>query len=317
MEVPHTSMIYAAAPHFLLPFVVRYATHQLNLWPRVSVTETLPTLLWTGEVGDGSAFRVWGLLALVRDTIARKLYFRIVRCVFLGFPTVAPGWQFYHPAMCHVLSSQNVTFDESVSYHRLFPPITSLVPPPSPLFQVLAPPQVDRLPPQGPAPSDSGALGGGDTEGADYGGAGSGGADSGGAGSGGADSGGVECPSGGRVKGSPTRVSPGALPPLQRRPLYWEQRRSSLPLLASKCDSLGGAGAGGDGAGGSGAGGAGASGAGAGIYFAECAGARGSGAGGAGASGSGVGGAGDYRAGGSAAEGATQVLLEVLLQFEA
>ncbi|CAI7886909.1 unnamed protein product [Closterium sp. NIES-53] len=37
MEVAHTSMIHAAAPHFLWPFAVRYATHQLNLWPRVSV----------------------------------------------------------------------------------------------------------------------------------------------------------------------------------------------------------------------------------------------------------------------------------------
>ncbi|CAI7852473.1 unnamed protein product [Closterium sp. NIES-54] len=34
MEVAHTSMIHAAAPHFLWPFAVRYAAHQLNLWPR-------------------------------------------------------------------------------------------------------------------------------------------------------------------------------------------------------------------------------------------------------------------------------------------
>ncbi|CAI7869211.1 unnamed protein product [Closterium sp. NIES-53] len=27
------------APHFLWPFAVRYAVHQLNLWPRVSVPE--------------------------------------------------------------------------------------------------------------------------------------------------------------------------------------------------------------------------------------------------------------------------------------
>ncbi|CAI7929708.1 unnamed protein product [Closterium sp. NIES-54] len=33
------------------------ATHQLNLWPRVSLPETLPTLRWTGKVGDASVFR--------------------------------------------------------------------------------------------------------------------------------------------------------------------------------------------------------------------------------------------------------------------
>ncbi|CAI7934406.1 unnamed protein product [Closterium sp. NIES-54] len=55
MEVARTSMIHAAAPHFLWPFVVRYAAHQLNL--HVSLPETSPTLRWTGEVGDASVFR--------------------------------------------------------------------------------------------------------------------------------------------------------------------------------------------------------------------------------------------------------------------
>ncbi|CAI7751777.1 unnamed protein product, partial [Closterium sp. NIES-54] len=31
MEVARTSMIHAAAPHFLWPFAVRYAAHQLKL----------------------------------------------------------------------------------------------------------------------------------------------------------------------------------------------------------------------------------------------------------------------------------------------
>ncbi|CAI7787314.1 unnamed protein product [Closterium sp. NIES-53] len=61
MEVARTSMIHAAAPHFLWPFAVRYATHQLNLWPRVSFTESSPTQRWTGKVGNASVFRVWVL----------------------------------------------------------------------------------------------------------------------------------------------------------------------------------------------------------------------------------------------------------------
>ncbi|CAI7858693.1 unnamed protein product [Closterium sp. NIES-54] len=52
MDVTRTSMIHAAAPHFLWPFAVQYAAHQLNLQPRVSLPETSPTLLWTGKVGD-------------------------------------------------------------------------------------------------------------------------------------------------------------------------------------------------------------------------------------------------------------------------
>ncbi|CAI7930818.1 unnamed protein product [Closterium sp. NIES-54] len=97
MEVALTSMIHAAAPHFLWPFAVRYVAHQLSLWPRVSLPETSPTLCWTGKVGYASVFRVWGSRAFVRDTSADKLSARAIPCVFLGFVPDAPGWQFYHP----------------------------------------------------------------------------------------------------------------------------------------------------------------------------------------------------------------------------
>ncbi|CAI7900448.1 unnamed protein product [Closterium sp. NIES-54] len=49
MDVARTSMIHAAAPHFLWPFAVQYAAHQINLQPRVSLPETTPTLRWTGK----------------------------------------------------------------------------------------------------------------------------------------------------------------------------------------------------------------------------------------------------------------------------
>ncbi|CAI7932011.1 unnamed protein product, partial [Closterium sp. NIES-54] len=185
MDVARTSMIHAAAPHFLWPFAVQYAAHQINLQPRVSLPETTPTLRWTGKVGDASAFRVWGSRAFVRDTTTDKLSSCAVPCVFLGFPPDAPGWQFYHPTSRRVLSSQDVKFDESVSYYHLFPYRTAS-PPPLPLFLAPGTPLVDPLPPQGPAPSgvsqvdlaepvevavDSGAARGAETGGAESGGA--------------------------------------------------------------------------------------------------------------------------------------------------
>ncbi|CAI7909101.1 unnamed protein product [Closterium sp. NIES-54] len=194
-----------AGPSFLVP------RSTPPFWP-----ETSPTLLWTGKVGDASAFRVWGSRAFVRDLSADKLSPRAAPCVFLGFPPDAPGWQFYHPTSRRVLSSQDVTFDESVPYHRLFPYRTAPLPPP-PLFLAPDPPPVDPLPPQGPAPSGvtqvdavervvaavySGAArgaepagagsGGAEPEGAELGGAESRGAESGGAESGGAEPGGAE-----------------------------------------------------------------------------------------------------------------------------
>ncbi|CAI7832765.1 unnamed protein product, partial [Closterium sp. NIES-54] len=111
MEVARTSMIHAAAPHFPWSFAVRYAAHQLNLWPRVSFPETSTTLRRTGKVGDASVFRVWGSRAFVRDTSADKLSARAIPSVFLSFTHDAPGWQFYHPTSRRVFPSQEVTFD--------------------------------------------------------------------------------------------------------------------------------------------------------------------------------------------------------------
>ncbi|CAI7886228.1 unnamed protein product [Closterium sp. NIES-53] len=124
----------------------------LVMEPRVSLPETSPTLRWTGKVGDASVFRVWGSRAFVRDTSADKLYARAVPCVFLGFPPDVPSRQFYHPTSHHVLPSQDVTFDESGPFYRLFPYFFAPLPPPL-LFLAPGPPPVDPLPPQGPAPS--------------------------------------------------------------------------------------------------------------------------------------------------------------------
>ncbi|CAI7821258.1 unnamed protein product, partial [Closterium sp. NIES-54] len=124
MDVARTSMIHAAAPHFLWPFAVQYAAHQINLQPRVSLPETTPTLRWTGKVGDASAFRVWGSRAFVRNTTADKLS-----------------------------SRADDTFDESVSYYHLFPYRTAS-PPPPPLFLAQGTP-----PSRGAGPAGAGTTG--------------------------------------------------------------------------------------------------------------------------------------------------------------
>ncbi|CAI7766460.1 unnamed protein product, partial [Closterium sp. NIES-53] len=250
MEVARTSMIHAAAPHFLWLFAVRYAAHQLNLWPHVSLLETSPTLRWTGKVGDASVFRVWGSRAFVHDTSVDKLSAPSIPCFFLGFSPNAPGWQFFHPTSHRVFPFLEVTFDESVPFYRLFP-YRSAPPPPSPLFLAPGPPPVDPLPPQGPAPSGvsqvdpllgtapvevavissaapGAAFGGAEPRGADpggaeprgadpggaeYEGAGSGGAELGGAESEGAGSGGAE-PWGAEPRGAePAGVEPGGAEP--------------------------------------------------------------------------------------------------------
>ncbi|CAI7852319.1 unnamed protein product [Closterium sp. NIES-54] len=330
MEVTRTSMIHAAAPHFLWPFAVRYAAHQLSLWPCVSLPETSPTLLWTGKVGDASRFRVWGARAFVRDTTVDKLSPLAIPCVFLGFVPDAPGWQFYDPASRRVFASQDVTFDESVPFYRLFPYRTAPCPPP-PLFLA---PGVSQVDPPAPAPvevtGDSGPaasgaipggaeLGGAESGGAvreEPGGAASRGTTSGGAGPGGAElvcaePGGAE--SGGESpEGSETAVtrSPWSSRLRPRVPLTsqqlhdWygrRQRPTSAPLGSPAGGSSagvagpGGARTGSAGAAGAGGGAAGGPGATSGAGAAEGTGAAGA-AGGAG----GAGGAGAARGAGAA-----------------
>ncbi|CAI7826207.1 unnamed protein product [Closterium sp. NIES-53] len=167
MEVARTFMIHAATPHFQWSFAVQYAAYQLNLWPRVSMPETLPTLHWTGEVGDASAFRV------------------------------PPKWT---PSPHRFLLPQggdpvaNDTAATRRSPHLETPP--GFPPrPPSPPPQPVA---VDS------GAAEGGDTGGADSGGAGPGVADSRGAESGGAGSGGADSGGAVNPSGGGVVGVPT-----------------------------------------------------------------------------------------------------------------
>ncbi|CAI7747344.1 unnamed protein product [Closterium sp. NIES-54] len=282
MEVAHTSMIHAAAPHFLWPFAVRYAAHQLNPWPHVSLPETSPTLRWTGKVGDASVFRAWGSRAFVRDTSADKLSSRTIPCVFLGFPPDAHGWQFYHPTSRRVLPSQDVTFDEPVPFYHLFPYRTA--PPPPPPDSGAA-----RGAASGGAEPASAEPGGAEPEGAEPGGAESEGAESGGAEPKGAEPRGAE-PEGAEPRGAEFEgaESGGAEP------------RGSVSAGGPAATSLGGAGvtagAGGTGdAGTTGPGGARTSGTGA---------ARGGGVGGVGAGDPDAGGIGAGGAGASSPRGA-------------
>ncbi|CAI7906226.1 unnamed protein product [Closterium sp. NIES-53] len=239
----------------------------INLQHRVSLPKTTPTLRWTGKVRDASAFR------------------------------------FNHPTLRRVLSSQDVTFDESVSYYHPAEPVEVAV--------------------------DSGAARGAEPAGAGTGGAESGGAESGRVEPGGAEPGTVE-PAGTASGGvEPARAEPGGAlgVPSRREPLSpqrlreWYSRRcrgttGAAGVVGGATGAAGGAvGAGGaagaagasGGAAGTGAAGgaAGATGGAAGAGGARgAAGATGGAAGAGVAAGAGAGGAAGGAAGSGAAGGA-------------
>ncbi|CAI5464611.1 unnamed protein product [Closterium sp. Yama58-4] len=239
MEVARTSMIHAAAPHFLWPFAVRYAAHQLNLWPSCVLA------------GD-----------LAHTALDEE------------------GWRcfaFYHPTSRRIFPSQDVTFDKSVPFYRLFPYRTAPLPPL--VFLVPGPPPVDPLPPQGPAPSaerpgPEGAIperaepGGAEPRGAEPGGTAPERAEPGVAASGGAELGGTA--SAGGLPGASPQWSPQREPLSPQQLREWLARRTRLRSHSGAGGTgAGGAGAGGPAVGGTGARGTGAGGTGAGATRAE------------------------------------------------
>ncbi|CAI7765658.1 unnamed protein product, partial [Closterium sp. NIES-53] len=182
MEVARTSMIHAAAPHFLWSFAVRYAAHHLNLWPRVSLPETSPTLRWTG-----------------------KFYHPTTRRVFPSHDESVP---FYH--LFPYLSAPPPS---PPLFLAIGPPSVDPLPP-----QGLAPSGVSLVDPLHDSALVVVALGlgaapGAESGGAEPGSAGSESAGSGCAGSGGAEPGGSE-PEGAKLEGAkPEGVEPGGSEP--------------------------------------------------------------------------------------------------------
>ncbi|CAI7769026.1 unnamed protein product [Closterium sp. NIES-54] len=235
--------------------------------PRVSLPETLPTLRWTGEVGDASVFWVWGSCAFVRDTSTEKLSACAIPCIFLGFVPDGPA--------------------------------------PSGVSQVDPLPRTALVKVAVSSGAAGGiASGGAASGGVESKGAGSGGAKPGGVEPGGAEPEGVEPGSaesegaeswGAASFGGPARASP-RLSLQQLR--EWLARRARLRSGATGAGGARDAGAGGAGvtAGAGGTGGAAAAGPG-GARTRGAGAARSSGAGGAGAGGAGVGGTGAGGAG--------------------
>ncbi|CAI7758600.1 unnamed protein product [Closterium sp. NIES-54] len=253
MEVARTSMIHAAAPNFLWPFAVRYAAHQLNLWPRVSLPKTSPTLHWTGKVGDASVFRVWGSRAFVRDTSADKLSACTILCIFIGFVPDAPSWQLYHPTSRRVFPSQDVTFDESVPSYRL--PLPHPLPGTAPVQVAVgsgaAPGAASRGAASGSAEPGGAKSGGARSRGAEPGGEEPGGAERAGVETGGVEPGGAESegaesmgaePWGAALSGGPAGASSRPSPQQLRE---WFVLRARLRNGATGAGGAGDAGVGG------------------------------------------------------------------------
>ncbi|CAI7835404.1 unnamed protein product, partial [Closterium sp. NIES-54] len=260
MDVARTSMIHAAAPHFLWPFALLS-----TMLPRTSCPP----------------------MPFPASSLASPV-------THLGGSFTTPPRVVFCPLRTSRLTSRYLT--------TIFFPTALPLSPPPPLFLAPRAPQVDPLPPQGPAPSgvshidpvepvevavDSGAARGAEPAGAGTGGAGPGVAESEGAKPGGAE---------------PERVEPGGAEPGGAEPGGAKPERADRAAGAGAVGGASGAGAAGGAAGAGAAGAAGPGGAGA-VGGPASVGAAG-GAGTAGPGGARTGGTGAAGAGGAAGVGA-------------
>ncbi|CAI7920574.1 unnamed protein product [Closterium sp. NIES-53] len=339
MQATRTSMIHAAAPHFLWPFAVQYAAHQLNLWPRVSLPETSPTLRRLAMRWCSGS---WALVLLFAIRPRKSSPPALSPESSLAFPLMRLAGSFTTPP--RAVSSPHRT-------SRLTSPFPFIVSSPTALPLPCPRRYCSRTVPV-EVGGDSGAAqdatsGGAASGGAEPGGAEPGGVESEGVRSWGAEPGGVEprgaepegvepggaesegaesgdaeprvTASTGGLAGASPRLSPRPEPlsPQQLHEWFAQRTRLRSGAAGARDPAAGDTGAGGAAAAGpggartraAGAGGTGAGGDGAGGARAVCAGAGGSGAGGAGAGGAGAlgAGAGDTGAGGAGAGGAGAV----------
>ncbi|CAI7916748.1 unnamed protein product [Closterium sp. NIES-54] len=175
MEVALTSMIHAAAPHFLWPFAVPYAMHQLNLWPRVPLPGTCGG---RGRLAMGQCSGFGDLVPLFAIRLRTSSLPAPFPASSLAFPLTSLAGSFTTPprAVSSPLRTSRLTSVSQVD------PLPGTVP-----VKV----DVDSSAAQGAA-SRGAASGGAEPEGAEPGGAEPEGAEPGGAESGGAGSGGAE-----------------------------------------------------------------------------------------------------------------------------
>ncbi|CAI7806660.1 unnamed protein product [Closterium sp. NIES-53] len=161
MEAARTSIVHAAAPHFLWLFAFQYATKKLNLWPVSPTQRPLPLcggrarLVMCRRFGSGVPFR---LFAIPPRGSSLPAIFAVTSLASLPKPragsfTTRVLIVFSPPRTSHLTSLSAST----ISTPTAVPPCPSHLshwsPPPPP-------PPVAPLPPQGPAPSgvSQGAL---------------------------------------------------------------------------------------------------------------------------------------------------------------
>ncbi|CAI5521173.1 unnamed protein product [Closterium sp. Naga37s-1] len=234
MEVARTSMCHAGAPQFLWPQAVRYAAHQLNLWPSDARPRVTPVSLWTGWVFyDPVTYEFFASQDVTFDESV---------CYYRSRPH--RGTEVFSPPLFLTLEP---------------PPVAPVAPPPSrPTPSGVSHVTPQSSPPQRPVPVVSGGAGGTVAEGAGTGAAGAGGVGSGGAGGVGMEATPVEDTAASTRR--PRPASPPGFPSVQQFPPRSSLRQvaaepGGVPAGGSGCP--GGVGGGGAGSGGAGAGGTG------------------------------------------------------------
>jgi histone deacetylase 1/2 len=100
------------------------ATYLINILPSKVINFSTPTELLLHEKPDYKSLHIFGCACWpnLRPFNTRKLAFRSIRCVFLGYSSLHKGFKCLEPSSGRVYISRDVVFDETVfPFNELHP----------------------------------------------------------------------------------------------------------------------------------------------------------------------------------------------------
>ena len=101
LDMVRKMMTRTTLPFSFWDYALETAVRILNMVPTKKVDKT-PYELWHGDVPNLSYLRVWGCEALVKRDTPDKLEPRTTKCIFVGYPKEAMGYDFYDLSLIHI-----------------------------------------------------------------------------------------------------------------------------------------------------------------------------------------------------------------------
>ncbi|GJX59860.1 putative RNA-directed DNA polymerase, partial [Tanacetum coccineum] len=112
LDMVRSMMSLTTLPMSFWGYALESAARILNMVPTKKVNKT-PYEMWHEKVPNLSYLKVWGCEALVKRDTPKKLQFRSIKCIFVGYTKETMGYYFYYPLENKIFVSRYAEFLET------------------------------------------------------------------------------------------------------------------------------------------------------------------------------------------------------------